>query len=270
VKLPVEVKDVVNGSRFLEGGSVFGAFTSLGDHFVLSAIALECARHCQKLYIPSHVWAYPTIRCLYQDVSNIEVVPFKTLEDHRVFHAANNLREIVLPPISASDVYFPGMKEVLSIPVDWERQIYEQAELSYHRRYTGFKLPNKVEGADELYEKLTEGESKYALFHQQSGTNPDGYHILIEHFRRVSNLPDMKIIEIREGTTENLLQYITLISNATEIHGITSSFLCLVDSIATQIPAKLFLHDIRLNFLTLYNCKWNGFKWNRVQYFNKY
>jgi hypothetical protein len=124
-------------------------------------------------------------------------------------------------------------------------------------------LPKHIEGSDELYNELSGGEP-YILIHRFSNDFPAGAPVNISAFRAAGNLPDYKIIEIRDGITDNMMQYVKLIENAQEIHCIPSSFHCLVDSVPTR--ARLFFHDIREKTSMAVNSAWNDNKWIMVHY----
>jgi hypothetical protein len=83
-------------------------------------------------------------------------------------------------------------------------------------------------------------------------------------FREANGLLPIKIIEIEEGITDNMMHYVKLIQNAQEIHVVPSSFHCLVDSIDTN--AKLFFHDLREKTSMFINSSWNTKQWTVVNY----
>jgi hypothetical protein len=133
-------------------------------------------------------------------------------------------------------------------------------------RYLDFHFPKYVEGTEELYNRLTEGEKDYILVHRFSSDHPDGIPINLKDYRKERGAPDVKVIEIREGQTDNMLKYKKLIDNALEIHCIPSSFFNLVDSVIPDVKGELHFHDIRKNSLMKVNSLWNDHKWQIVTY----
>ena len=127
-------------------------------------------------------------------------------------------------------------------------------------------MPNHVDGADELYEQLSNNEP-YILVHKRpSNEYPYGFPIDIGHFRRSKNLPDYRTIEIMPDITNNMMQYIKLIKNAKEIHCVDSSFYQLVDGMVNHTSADLYFHKIRAFSMLRVNCKWNNYRWQMVEY----
>jgi hypothetical protein len=101
--------------------------------------------------------------------------------------------------------------------------------------------------------------------HRYTGDSLDGIPINIPGFRKSAGLNEnIQIIEIKEGITDDMMQYVKLIQNAQEIHCVASSFHCLVYSIQTN--AKLYFHDIREKTSMAVNTQWNNFKWIEVFY----
>jgi len=237
----------------------------LGDHFVLNAIALRYAKQCHKFYVPVHTLSYATVKSLYKDVPNIEVIGvpggLAAHETYRQFIKDNNIATLNYPPMQYTRLWYPGMsKEELTI-VNWERQIYEAFDLPFSERYSGFRLPKHIDGEEELFEKETQGETRYALVHSAtSETGELGFDLNVG--RRPDDLP-LKVIYTKSDI--DLLQYVKLIRNATEIHVASSSFYCLVESLG-ELPAKLFFHELRHSHFSQENSFLNGFKWRKVIY----
>lgn len=268
---------------------VFHHHTSLGDHFICNAIVHTYAKNlCHRLHLPCHNRYYETINCLYQDFDNIIVHSFNddwpTLESE-MFPWAQKMG-YPITRIGFENVYYRDFHRYGHPPeyiaINFDRQFYEQANILFKDRYEKFILPKKIPNIDELYDKLTEGEKDYILVHGNSSNAgnktmtsedhlkiKDNYNLDLWSWRKNQN-QNIKVIEIKQGQSTNLLSYIKLIENAKEIHCLSSSFFCLVDSICTKIKADLFYHDIRLNNINQINC-WTtgGNRWNMIEYQNK-
>lgn len=268
---------------------VFHHHTSLGDHFICNAIVHTYAENlCHRLHLPCHNRYYETIKCLYQDFDNIIVHPFDddwpTLES-QMFPWAQKMGYPVTR-IGFENVYYRNIHRYDHPPeyiaINFDRQFYEQANILFRDRYEKFVLPKEIPNSDTLYDKLTEGKEDYILVHGNSSNaggqtmtsddhlkNKDDYNLDLWSWRK-SQSKEIKVIEVKPGQSKNLLSYIKLIENAKEIHCLSSSFFCLVDSICTRIKPKLFYHDIRLHNINQINC-WTtgGNRWNIIEYKNK-
>jgi len=243
---------------------MFSSVKSLGDLFVLNAIVLDLARKSNKLQVPVLPWQYKTIKCLYSEVDNIEPIVFET-HDENIEWLKNtpNIETISCSPMVKSSVFFNGMKEPLDLLINWERQLYEGMGYMFEARYSGFRLPKYIEGEEELYDQLTQGNTEYAIIHNQSASHPDGYHITIPLYNK-----NLVPIYIKEGLTDNFLQYRKLIQNAREIHVVPSSVHSFIDGLPrnTLKAPHLFFHDIRSRYLSQINSHLNDARWIPVSY----
>lgn len=230
----------------------------LGDSFVLNGMVNHFADRSRELHVPAQPKFLKTVEALYQDHPNVKVISMIPDYDIENQYVEDNK----LSRILRVDLLWSNIKNYRIIPM-WDIQLYSHYELSFSLRYTNFRLPKNMDGSVDLYNRLNNNEP-YALVHRYTGDSPDMIPINIEDFRKFSNMPDMRIIEIQEGITENMLDYVKLIENAQEIHVVPSSFHCLVDSIKTD--AKLFLHDIREKTSMAVNSEWGSNKWNIVSY----
>ena len=235
----------------------FIGYMSLGDNFVLTGIAHYYADRCNELHIPVNPEHFETMYTLYQDHPHIKVISTASYNDENEYVFKNGLGRVM-----RTEYLSWPIRNYKLVPM-WDLQLYSNYELSYGLRYSNFRLPKNIKGSDELYEKLSGGEP-YALVHRYTGNHPQGLPINIPAFREMNNLPPIKIIEIEEGITDNMMQYVKLIQNAQEIHVVPSSFHCLVDGVDTN--AKLFFHDIREKTAMSVNSAWNNFKWIMVSY----
>jgi len=229
---------------------------SLGDTFVLSGAAHYFGDRCNELHFPCHEKFFETTSTLFQDYPNIKVVVMNG-------DIPTYLKEHGISRVLQNEIHMETIDGVSVIPM-WDRQLYYGLDLPFSLRYTNFRLPKYVYGADHLYRSLSSGEP-YVLVHKRTSDHPDGIPISITGFRESYNLPtDLKIIEITESITSNMMQYVKLIEHATEIHCVSSSFFNLVDSMNNITNARLFFHDARAT------CRMSLHKrWTRVMYNNK-
>lgn len=231
---------------------------SLGDSFVACGIVHHFGDRTNELHLPVLPKFFNTLNTLYSEHPNIKVIPLDTdptQEDSYV--RRNGLSRIIRPEVLTTKI------KGLDISPMWDIQMYSNFELSFSKRYDDFRMPSNIPGSIGLYNKLSGGEP-YMLYHRYSNDFPNGAPIGLKEFRKSINLPDIKIIEIVDGITDNMLEYTELIKHAQEIHCIPSSFHCLVDGINTN--ATLFFHDIREKTSMAVNSRWNNHKWNIVNY----
>jgi len=238
---------------------------SLGDAIVTNAIVHHYARQCKKLYYPVLPQYLQTLKCLYQDFPNIEVFSHEEGQTCESFCAQNKISYVLGTPLDPR-IISRGSQDSEVIFVAWQHQIYANANISYLKRYTDFHLPKLVPNAKQIADTLNPNGEQYILIHRSSSTTPQGMPLSIEGWRLACNKPAYKVIEILEGVTNNLLDYIELINNAQEIHCVASSFFNLVDSIAMNLNCELFFHDARLNDLFVVNNVGNNYKWQIVEY----
>ena len=243
---------------------------ALGDAIVMSPIVRRFARDSDKLYFPVRVANYHTVQCLFQDLYNVDVFAYTVDAEIEQYLSTQKHFRINAPEIHMTDIHLPGIPGAISIPINWDRQLYEFYDIPFSARYHEFRLPRRIDGADALYDRLTEGATEYCLVHQQTYHHARGeMQLNLAIWRQLYNLPPLKIIEITPDITNNMLEYIRLIENAREIHCVPSSFFCLVDSITERTQATLYYHDIRATTMMQVNSKWNNFRWNVVKYDKK-
>jgi len=248
----------------------FGGPHSLGDIIISGAVVAECARRTKTLYIAANAKQLETTKTLFSDIPNVVILPFESWADANDYCHSNGIKPIDPVRTWYQPIQFNGMVKPHAISIDWERQVYENCGMLFSRRYSEFPMPKVIEGEDQVYESLVEGEEEYVLVHRSTGVNLGGHDINVPGFRHSLGFSPLKIIEVKEGITDNLMNFRKLIQKATEIHVVPSSFYCLVDSMASYIPARLFVHDVRSDCLMRFNNYWNGGKWGVVNYAEKY
>jgi hypothetical protein len=247
----------------------FDSAVGLGDAFVMNAIVHEYAKKCNKLYYPAKGNLFETIDCLYQDYDNIEVWRFYNPLQEEIFIETYGLLKIKSPPLVGTEIHRVGCDPEW-IHIHWPQQIYENFEIPFEKRYSNFRMPNYIYGCQELYNRLNPDNQPYILVHRNSSDHPNGIPLDIEKFRSDKGWAPLKIIEVGEGQTDNMMQYKMLIENAVEVHCIPSSFFNLVDSMVDKIKGQPFFHDIRKNSLMKVNSRWNGHRWHWINYKERY
>lgn len=238
----------------------FGSPVSLGDTFVYTGVVHYYADRTGELHLPIDPRFEATTRCLYQDYPNIIIAPLSG-EDITgdSYVAAHPMSRVVRNSFESITV------EGHRCHVNWDCEVYDWYELPYSTRYNNFRLPKFNQGSEDLYNQFVQNNEPYLLVHRSTSKNPV-LPIDVWGMRRNFGLPDMKIIEVQEGQTDNMMDYVKLIQNASEIHCVASSFHCLVDSMHKHTNADLYFHNIRADNVMRVNAKWNDYRWMRIEY----
>jgi hypothetical protein len=222
----------------------------LGDHFICNGLVNYISNE-SKIYLICKESYSETINSLYSD--NFNVNPIFLYDDsyQGEFDQVNQIQNIL-----KKDILRIGFHNIDHSRFD--RIFYDRISLPFEYRYSMFKLPRVNQTSIKLFQSLSHGQ-EYALVHRQSSEG--SYNINI-----TSNL---KIIDIDFTVTRNMLNWVDMIKNASEIHCVPSSFFCLVDSMSTQLRGDLFYHDIRKGTLINPNNEYNKNVWKIVTYDTK-
>lgn len=206
----------------------------LGDHFVCNGLVNYLSKNnpisliCKNKNIP-------TIQSLYKENQNVNILGIPGL---------NEVSESkLLSQTLNKDILYIGFDKCSTN--NWDRSFYDQLNIDFVERYRFFRLPKT------LPDQLDINKKEYIFVHDQSSTHKYYLNIESKLTRYVVNQKD----------TDNLLSYIGLIQNATEIHCINSSLFHLIDSLSC-LTNKLFYHNIRNH-----PCSFTiSPKWNIIQY----
>lgn len=245
----------------------------LGDHFICNGMVHHYSEEYKKIYLPCREKFFTTVSCLYQDYPNIIPKSFSNDWDTLEKEVYDWSKESNIPylKIGYDKVIYTYLEREQCQPswvsVNFDRQFYEQSEVLYSERYSKFKLPEVIEGSKELYEKIVGDVKDYILVHDLSSES-DGYSFDMFEWRNGKN-SHLTIIKIQDSITDNLLHWIDVIRNATEIHVSPSSVFCLVDSICLELKSDLYFHDFRNNSLFQVNSLLNDHRWIIVDYDEK-
>ena len=241
---------------------------SLGDYFVCNALVRYYLALSHQVVLPAVPQFMETIRCLYSDWPNIEIVPYLGQQIESELIQERKLKVVNFRTVfEINHLPLQDSAELIAIPVNWDRQIYEHFDWCYSRRYQDFRLPKNIPNSVSLYQRLNPKDEPYVLFHRHTSKHVGGINIDLAAWRPSAGLdPSLKIIEVEIGHSPNLLDYVELIRKAKEIHVVPSSLHCLVDSMVNQTSAELFFHDARLDTMLQPNCRWNSNRWHIVRY----
>jgi len=174
-----------------------------------------------KIYLPTLPGNLITLQCLYQDNPKVEV--FVTNENR--------------PDSPDIQEYSKKYKLITCWDCGYRaatmyRDYYNSANIDPQTRYTHFKLPQHIPNQDFVYREVVKQEPYALIINVCSGG--------IKEFQVKSHLP---FVYIKPGLTENALDYIKVIENASEIHTIDGAFYHLIESI--KVKAKLYFYHAR-------------------------
>jgi hypothetical protein len=235
--------------------------SALGDYFVMSGIIHHYSDICEELHLPCWEEHEKSIKTLFKDCPNIKIPIF----EHNNFNEEAYIAHHRLSRTLRTNILYDV---ITGVPPYWDYQIYEHYNIPFEKRYSNFRMPSNIEGSDELYYKLSNGEP-YILVHKSNGASNGNAanHSAMDIGRFRGGYPNVKIIEIDPELSDyNMLKLTKLVENALEIHCVGSSFFCFVDSIHNRTNAALFYHDLRKNTLMRVNSKYNNYRWIYIHY----
>jgi hypothetical protein len=197
----------------------------LGDHLICNGLVHTVAESYSQVHLACKRNYFSTVKCLYEDFDNIKVFPIDK-EPNDVF-AYNNTLKIMRVGFEHVDIKA------------FEKSFYNQLNIPYLNRFTKFKLPKNNLSSKQFYQMTVDrlGE-EYIFVHNESSGNK--FDIKIQ-----SNLPAHVV---QKSDTNNVLDYVTTICNAKEIHVINSSIFALVVNLyftGHLNSNKIVYHNIR-------------------------
>lgn len=178
----------------------------LGDAFICNGLIRELSKSHDHLEIPCWPHNHDTVGWMLSDLKNV-TVKVVTSEDDLTKAAHNTIR---------LGHYGKDFRQER-----FDESFYHQASIPFLHRWSSFHAPR----GDRQLVKYGD----YIVVHDDVRRG-----FSIAPYR----LPDLPIVRL-EGRS-NMLDYLTLLENAVEIHCINSSLLCLVDSLELDVP--LFFH----------------------------
>jgi hypothetical protein len=212
----------------------------LGDSFICNGIVREFAEKFEKIKVFSKEHNYETIKFMYSDNLNIEVIPVSG-SDQGVYNYINKLSHsqdksfqfYVLKVgfenlwANASDPNSPSF----SLSPSFDVRFYEILGLDFNLRFNKFKVQRDIEREKNFFNLFEVEEKKYIFVHDDERFKIDINKIEIK---------DLKIIKPDINLTPNMFDYCYLIENAKEVHTIESSFQFMIDSL--ELNSENYAH----------------------------
>lgn len=228
---------------------------ALGDAFMLNGLHHYVAQFYDKVWITSFSRYLDTYKALYENTKiNIIVSPESSPNWNQ-----NSWRDMLVSmdiPLVEIDMW-----EKRPIHIPFYRWYYEQLNIPFEYHKSWFKLPEIKQKSWSLCEHLCDGNAVYKVVHDSTGSK-SSYPLVIDDNK-------MHTVYIRPGITNNLIDFVPLLQNASEIHVTPSSVFWLVKCMEQQLNAKLFFHDIRLTNDPILHEDLDQNKWTILNYIDK-
>ena len=188
-----------------------GAHLGLGDAFVLNGMIRALATRHKWVVMPAKWHNRASVAEMLGDVLNVNVLGLDgDVESRKWMESFRKGGSKVLP----LGVFTPE-----PLHRSWDKQFYQQAEVPFEQRWSGFKLPWKARFGGEWPVFVHEDPPTGAKIDRKR---------LPREFTTVQN------------TGATFVAHIEWLQNAPEIHVIDSCFLCLADSVETRAKKLVF------------------------------
>lgn len=240
----------------MDKNCIFLFHLSTGDNFTMYA----AVRHFQKIYKDVFIFCLHrnrhTVMQLYQPYDNVRIITID--ETYNNYVAPPQLINNLKSQITNYDLFMTGFHDPTFVGNDgfWEK-FYDQLHLPYRMRYNYEDINRNKERELTLYNAIVSkyGE-KYIFLH-------DHRNIAYNHYAERANVyvesdvpvfhPNINYYHGLENNchghlwssefmSDNLLDYCTLIENATEIHVSDSAFSCLTPFLDLKNVKKKCIH----------------------------
>lgn len=202
----------------------------LGDHFICNGLVREiCASHPKdELEIITKPTHFETVKFMFWDVPNLKVVKLRSGN----FAMPENSGEVNDYARMTKQQVLKIGHEFMRTDINFDQAFYAQFNLDFETRWSSFKIIRDVESEKRRINDCLNIREKY-IFVQD---DPDRRMEIKKEL-----LPSgIRIIRPILGMTNNMIDYMSLIEGAEEIHCIESSFMFMIDSF--QINKPLIAH----------------------------
>lgn len=244
--------------------AVFSPTGNLGDLFVTTGAIKYFSLEHDSLIVPVLNRHLDIGVSLFKEQKNIHTYGYDRVEDLDTLLQSTGYPYMYeshlyqMPSgLVATDIMDETFEDYTTLTPLWDEQTYTGFNIPFSIRYQYFQWPNFESECDKLYDSVVEGD--YILIADE--VRP----WRVAHPIRVPNPNNYQVIKLVPELCPNPLYYHKLLLNAKEIHCVSSSMFCLIDSIAKNLTAKLYHHDSRHTPIRLNN-RWNGYKWNNILY----
>lgn len=217
----------------------------MGDHIVLVGLVNHIAENHDPdkiIYLLCKENNFVNVKKLFEDTKNIIVLNTKGVDEYVA--AQQILSSKNLSYLKIGHEKYNVNYELLN---NWDcgQVFYHLAQIPYEYRFTKFKLNYDKEKNVVALKTLNPDDKPYVFVHDDPKRNFN-----------LSPQIDSKYHIIRNDLRFSLLEYVSVLQNAEEIHLMPSAFYCLIESLP-DIKAKLFCYNIRnVNFGNCQKYNW--------------
>jgi len=200
----------------------------LGDHIICNGMVHYLIEKwdISRLLLVTKKHNAPSVKALYSGESRIEILDFDPQE----------IDEMVFSSSKSSQLGMPLLKIAAAHTSFFDEHFYNSMNIPLAVRWDYFKPPQNLSSAQKIYDQVITTD-QYCLIADK--TSVGDFPLEIQ-----SDLPTVRVSSI----SESLFDWIKVISMASEIHCVDSSFIHLADSL--NLTGKdLNYHDVRKNSL---------------------
>jgi hypothetical protein len=198
----------------------------LGDHFICNGLvhSILAKFGCSTLFLLTKPEYAVTVRKLYEDFPAVEIV-----ELPEAYRLKEGVFSLLLSQSNSMPLLKVSFKQDGKSPFDFA--FYRQLGIPFFNRWTQFRAPRQNSQSELFFRKLIAAE-RYCLIANQSSAGEIEIDVQ-------TSLP---VYRLKLGMTENMLDWIMVITNAAEIHCVDSAALHLVDSLNLK-NTRLVYHN---------------------------
>jgi hypothetical protein len=239
----------------MDKNCIFLFHLSTGDNFTMYA----AVRHFQKIYKDVFIFCLYrnryTVTQLYHPYDNVRIITID--ETYNSCVAPPKLIEHFKSEIKNYDLFVTGYHDPNFVGDRFWEKFYDQLHLPYRMRYDYKDIHRNKERELNLYNAIVSkyGEKyiflhdhrniKYKHYHERANVHVESdmpvFHPNINYYSDSENNCKYHLWS-SEFLSDNLLDYCTLIENATEIHISDSAFSCLTPFLDLKNVKKKCIH----------------------------
>lgn len=227
----------------------------LGDHFICFGLIREISKLTVDLYLVCKRSNIASLTRLYAHLSNVYLISLPKIETYE-----EEKQSVLLLASQANACLFlvGHSNEVSSKSFDID--FYRLAGVHESERYASIPQISHLIGLSDINRAKFLSGRPFLLVHREAS-----YGFLPVVFQK----SNYDVIEVNKELGDNILKWLQFAEKAEEIHCVPSSFFCMMDLFSRQLNAKLYLHDIRLDFALDPNNQYNRYRWNVISYVEK-
>ncbi len=247
------IKETTNGKKHKH--LVLLMHMGLGDHIIMTPAASELSKQVDKLYIPCKTMYFDTLKSIYREVKNLELLPIASTADERIIGSELNrvLNELRIKlggeiSIAATGMYNPKPNPPFPFPSGF----YKDLNMDFLTCRKGFKWNTEISPLLEILKQL---KLRHVFVHDVSSTKT-GERISNDVFAAagaaecIALNPDRNMystnhpfyylaqLAVRKPS-QNILDYISLMESAYGLYLIDSCYFAMSALIdISTVPTK--------------------------------